>query len=90
MNKDKKEITGLWITDCGTMMEFFELKAKVEKRLGRTLTGNEAHDLMVNFQKDKPEIDKIILNKNQGDVKAMLTEHFNTLDLSKKKRECEE
>lgn len=85
MHKDKKEITGLWIADCGTMLEFFELKVTVEAKLGRVLTGNEAHDLMVNYQKDKPEIDKIILNKNKGDVKAILSEHFDMLDLSKKR-----
>jgi len=87
MSKNKKEITGLWITNLDTMIEIFEMKAKIEEKLGRILTDNESHDLMVTLQKDKPEIEKIILNKSKGDVKAMLTEHFNTLDLSKKKRE---
>ena len=87
MSKDNKEITGLWIADLDTMLEFFEFKADIEEKLGRTLNDDEAHDLMVKYQKDRPEIEKIILNKNKGDVKAMLTEYFNMLDLSKKKRE---
>lgn len=90
MNENKKEITGLWMGFAKDFIEFFEMKAKIEENLGRVLTDNESHNLMVDYQKDKTRIEKLIINKNKGDVKAILTEHFNLLDLSKKKgkKEC--
>ena len=66
-------------------IEYFEMKAKLEEKLGRVLTNNEAHDLMVQFQKDRQHIEKLIVNKNKDDLKAILSEHFVVYDPTKRK-----
>jgi hypothetical protein len=81
----KKSITGLWMGFAEDFLDYFEMKAKLEEKLGRVLTDNEAHDLMVEFQKDRQYIEKIILDKDKEDLKAILSEHFIVYDPTKRK-----
>jgi hypothetical protein len=81
---NNKEIAGVWMfRDADHAMVFFELKAQREKELGRPLTGNEVHLLMVEL-KNVGEIAGFEVNGSPGNVKAILTEHFNVYKVPKK------
>ena len=54
-----------------------------EKELGRTLTRNETHDLMCEFAKEGKVENIAMVEKHPKDVKAILSEHLNILDVEK-------
>ncbi len=84
--KKKRIVTGIWIApNADALEEFFIRKGIKEKELGRILTQNEAHELMVEYCKEG-KIQGTIIEKDPKDVRAIITEHYNVWDPCKKKR----
>jgi hypothetical protein len=89
-SNEKKEITGVWaFANADELEGFFVKKGIQEEKLGRVLTENEVHELLRSM-KDDGDIAGFEIEKNKGDVRAVLTEHFNCKIIKAKKSEDEE
>ncbi len=83
MEQNKKETTGVWVFQNADQLESFFIRKDMRERvIGRKLTENETHELLVEMNK-AGEVGGGEIAGNKGDVKAIISEHFNAKTIRK-------
>lgn len=84
---ESRDITGLWVfQDADALEDFFLAKAVKEQKLGRVLTEVETHEMLREFRNDG-KIGGFEVEGKKENIKAILSEHFNTVTPKKREEE---